>query len=189
MVPLLVLWIGYDERTATGTSLAAIIVISAVGTLSLGAIGAYIGPLIILAVAAIGWSVVMVLVFGRRIFPRHWFEHSIAEFGDSQGMLSCGFLMVDMVDPKRETDVIRSYSYRQIITRPILGGGFMTALAVPLIDRFGLPAFTIATAAVGVALTAWGMKQGSRQTKWVRTQLTDSATMVKTATDGLRNNG
>ena len=31
MVPLLVLWLGYDERTATGTSLAAIIVISAVG--------------------------------------------------------------------------------------------------------------------------------------------------------------
>lgn len=31
IVPLLVLWLGYDERTATGTSLAAIIVISAVG--------------------------------------------------------------------------------------------------------------------------------------------------------------
>ena len=31
MVPLLVLWLGYDERTATGTSLAAIIVISAIG--------------------------------------------------------------------------------------------------------------------------------------------------------------
>jgi uncharacterized membrane protein YfcA len=31
MVPLLILWLGYDERTATGTSLAAIIVISVVG--------------------------------------------------------------------------------------------------------------------------------------------------------------
>jgi uncharacterized membrane protein YfcA len=31
MVPLLILWLDYDERTATGTSLAAIIVISAVG--------------------------------------------------------------------------------------------------------------------------------------------------------------
>ena len=35
MVPLLVLWLGYDERTATGTSLAAIIVISAVGAATL----------------------------------------------------------------------------------------------------------------------------------------------------------
>jgi len=31
MVPLLILWLGYDERTATGTSLAAIIVISGIG--------------------------------------------------------------------------------------------------------------------------------------------------------------
>ena len=29
MVPLLVLWLGYDERTATGTSLAAIVFIAA----------------------------------------------------------------------------------------------------------------------------------------------------------------
>jgi hypothetical protein len=28
IVPLLVLWLGYDERTATGTSLAAIVVIA-----------------------------------------------------------------------------------------------------------------------------------------------------------------
>jgi hypothetical protein len=46
-------------------------------------------------------------------------------------MLACGFVMLDMVDPSRQTDVARGYSYRQIITRPILGGGFMTALAVP----------------------------------------------------------
>lgn len=32
MVPLLVLWLGYGEREATGTSLAAIIIIAAVAT-------------------------------------------------------------------------------------------------------------------------------------------------------------
>ena len=39
MVPLLVLWLGYDERRATGTSLAAIVVIAAMGTLLQGAYG------------------------------------------------------------------------------------------------------------------------------------------------------
>jgi ESS family glutamate:Na+ symporter len=77
-------------------------------------------------------------------------------------MLACGLVMVDMVDPSRLTDVIRGYSYRQIITRPILGGGFMTALSVPLIDRIGLPAFTIATVAVTGALITWGVKRGGR---------------------------
>jgi glutamate:Na+ symporter, ESS family len=150
-----------NRRAVEGLGGMAIdgVVICAVGTLSLGSIGANIGPLIILAAAAIGWSVFLALVIGPRIFRQHWFEHSIAEFGESQGSIACGFVMVDMVDPSRLTDVVRGYSYRQIMTRPILGGGFMTALAVPLIDRFGLPAFTITSAAVAGALTAWGIKR------------------------------
>ena len=74
----------------------------------------------------------------------------------SQGNVATGFVMVDMVDPSRQTDVVTSYSYRQLITRPILGGGFLTALSMPLIAAWGLPAFTIVTATVTVALTAWG---------------------------------
>jgi uncharacterized membrane protein YfcA len=36
MVPLLVLWVGYGEREATGTSLAAIPIIATLGTLAQG---------------------------------------------------------------------------------------------------------------------------------------------------------
>ncbi len=39
MVPLLVLWLGHGEREATGTSLAAIVVIAIVATLLQGAYG------------------------------------------------------------------------------------------------------------------------------------------------------
>ena len=39
IVPLLVLWLGYGERRATGTSLAAIFVIAILGTLTQGAFG------------------------------------------------------------------------------------------------------------------------------------------------------
>jgi len=38
-VPLLVLWLGYGEREATGTSLAAIVIIAAVGAALHGAYG------------------------------------------------------------------------------------------------------------------------------------------------------
>jgi ESS family glutamate:Na+ symporter len=156
-----------NRRAVEGLGGMAIdgVIICAVGTLSVGAIGANVGPLLILAAAAIGWSVFVTLVIGRRIFREHWFEHSIPEFGESQGMLACGFVMLDMVDPSRQTDVVRGYSYRQIITRPMLGGGFITALAVPMIDQIGLPAFTIATAAIAGTLIVWGIKRaghGSR---------------------------
>jgi uncharacterized protein len=39
IVPLLVLWLGYDERTATGTSLAAIVFIAAYGAGTQGLYG------------------------------------------------------------------------------------------------------------------------------------------------------
>ncbi len=39
MVPLLVLWLGYEERRATGTSLAAIVAIASIATLVQGAYG------------------------------------------------------------------------------------------------------------------------------------------------------
>jgi ESS family glutamate:Na+ symporter len=107
------------------------IVICAIGTLSLAALGDNIGPLLILAVASVAWSVFVAMVIGRRIFTKDWFEHSIAEFSESQGNVATGFVMVDMVDPKQSTDVVRAYSYRQLVTRPLVGGGFITALSVP----------------------------------------------------------
>src|SRR5262245_62285544 len=60
------------------------IVICAIGTLSLSALGENIGPLLILAVASVAWSIVLVLVIGRRVFAREWFERSIAEFGEGR---------------------------------------------------------------------------------------------------------
>jgi ESS family glutamate:Na+ symporter len=135
------------------------IVICAIGTLSLASLSANLGPLILMSLASVGWSVFLAMVIGRLVFSRNWFEHSIAEFGESQGNVATGFVMVDMVDPARQTDVVRGYSYRQLITRPLVGGGFITALAVPLIDAWGLLFFTIANAAIVIGLTIWGMRR------------------------------
>jgi ESS family glutamate:Na+ symporter len=134
------------------------IVICAIGTLSLGALSANLGPLVILAVASVAWSVFVAMVIGRREFPRNWFEHSLAEFGESQGNVATGFVMVDMVDPARQTDVVSAYSYRQLVTRPLMGGGFLSAMAVPLIANIGLPAFTIGAVALSIAMTVWGIR-------------------------------
>ncbi len=153
-----------NRRAVEGLGGIAIdaIVICAIGTLSLGALGAHFAPLIILTFASVSWSVFLTLVIGRFIFPRHWFEHSLAEFGASQGNVATGFVMLDMVDPARQTDVARAYSYRQLLTRPAIGGGFVTAFAVPMIDLLGLAVFTVMTAVLTVALTAWGMRRAEQ---------------------------
>jgi ESS family glutamate:Na+ symporter len=137
------------------------IIICAIGTLSLSALGNNIVPLVILAVASVAWSVVLVLIIGRRVFERDWFEHSIAEFGEGQGNVATGFMMVDMVDPARQTGVARGYSYRQLFTRPLIGGGFISALSVPLIAVLGLPIFTLLTLAIAVGLSIWGVRRAA----------------------------
>lgn len=67
MVPLLVLWLGFDERVATGTSLAAIVVIATVATLVHGAYGnVHVSDGVLVGVPAIG-GVILGTELQRRI--------------------------------------------------------------------------------------------------------------------------
>jgi uncharacterized membrane protein YfcA len=56
IVPLLVLWLGYGERRATGTSLSAIVLIAAIGAAVQGGVYGNVDPLkgAIVAIPAIG---------------------------------------------------------------------------------------------------------------------------------------
>jgi uncharacterized protein len=55
IVPLLVLWLGYDSRTATATSLAAIVLIAAFAAATQGAYGnVHVGDGLLVGVPAIG---------------------------------------------------------------------------------------------------------------------------------------
>jgi len=137
------------------------IVICAIGTLSLSALGDQIGPLLVLAVGSVVWSMVVTMIIGPKVFARNWFEHAIAEFGESQGNVATGFVMVDMVDPNKHTDVVRGYGYRQLVTRPILGGGFITALSIPLVAAMGITAFTIVTVALTALFIFWGIRHAA----------------------------
>ena len=55
IVPLLILWLGYDERTATGTSLAAIVIIAAAAAVVHGGYGnLHVGDGLLVGVPALG---------------------------------------------------------------------------------------------------------------------------------------
>jgi uncharacterized membrane protein YfcA len=55
IVPLLILWFGFGERLATGTSLAAIVIIGLLGTLAQGGLygNVHLGTGILLAIPAV----------------------------------------------------------------------------------------------------------------------------------------
>jgi uncharacterized membrane protein YfcA len=70
IVPLLVLWLGYGTREATGTSLAAIVVIAAAAVLTQGAYGnLHVGDGLMVGVPAIG-GVLAGTALQQRVDPR-----------------------------------------------------------------------------------------------------------------------
>ena len=70
IVPLLVLWLGYGEREATGTSLAAIAVIAAAAVLTQGAYGnLHVGDGLLVGVPAVA-GVVAGTALQQRVDPR-----------------------------------------------------------------------------------------------------------------------
>jgi len=71
IVPLLIFWLGYGERLATGTSLAAIVVIGLLGALAQGVIygNLHVGTGLLLSIPAIG-GVVMGTAIQQRISQR-----------------------------------------------------------------------------------------------------------------------
>lgn len=133
------------------------LVIAAIGTMSLATLGANIPALVTFTLIGAVWSVVAMLWIAPRIHGTNWFEHGLADFGQSQGNVATGFILSDMADPKRATTAATAYGYKQLTYEPLLGGGLITALAVPIIADFGLTSFAVGSALVTVALIAWGM--------------------------------
>jgi len=129
-----------------------VMIMTAVGTMSLDFIthdGAVFG---ILYLAGVLWITVAAIFLARRMFARHWFQNAIISFGQSMGMTATGLLFAEMVDPKNETGAVESFGYKQMFFEFLMGGGIVTALSMPLIKLMGLPIFT---SICGVIMVFW----------------------------------
>ncbi len=70
IVPLLILWLGYGEREATGTSLAAIVIIAGVAAVTHGAYGnLHVDDGLLIGIPAVG-GVLLGTALQQRVRPR-----------------------------------------------------------------------------------------------------------------------
>lgn len=95
---------------------------------------------------AVAWSVLGVLYLVPRIYREPWFEHGLADFGQAQGSVAPGFIFANMADPLQKTNAATAYGYKQLTYEPILGGGVVIALSVPLIMSWGSLVFGVIAA-------------------------------------------
>ncbi len=134
-------------------------IVAALASLSLQAIGANLGPFLLLALVGLVWPIFAVLVLAPRIIPTGWFERGIGDFGQSTGVTVTGLLLMRVADPANESGALESFGYKQLLFEPILGGGLFTGISVGLLAAFGsLPilgltgALTIFWIVLGVVL-------------------------------------
>ncbi len=132
-------------------------IISALGTLSLTALGTHIVPFLVLSVAGIVWNLFMLIVLAPRIIPFGWFERGIGDFGQSTGVTATGLLLMRMADPRNESGALESFGYKQLLFEPIVGGGLFTAASLPLIAQFGPQTVLALTSGVTVFWIVFGL--------------------------------
>ncbi|MFD1172126.1 sodium/glutamate symporter [Oceanobacillus picturae] len=120
-----------------------ILILAAIGTVSLDVIGEYLVPFLLMAGAGIAWNVLGFIILAPRIIPSYWFERGIGDFGQSMGITATGLLLMRVADPDGKSPAFEGFGYKQLVYEPFLGGGLVTALSVPLIFQFGPIPFLI----------------------------------------------
>lgn len=113
------------------------LIIAALATLSLEAIGNNFGSFLILCIFGIGLNVALLLWLAPRVIPDYWFERGIGDFGQSMGVTATGLILMRIVDPDAESPAFEAFGYKQLVFEPFFGGGLVTAAAVPLIFQTG----------------------------------------------------
>lgn len=126
----------------------AVLVTSAIGTMKLGFVSTDGLAFLILALSGVLWVLFCFTVLARHMFKRYWFTNAIVSIGQSMGTTATGLLFAHIVDPKQRTGAAESFGYKQLLFEPLMGGGLVTALSMPMIMLFGLPVFTAACAVI-----------------------------------------
>lgn len=127
-----------------------LLIMAAIGTMSLEFLvndGAVFG---ILYGAGVLWIMFALFFLAKRMFKRYWFQNAIISYGQGMGMTATGLLFAQMVDPKNRTNAVEAFGYKQLMFEPLMGGGLVTALSMPLILLIGLPLFTMICAIIMV---------------------------------------
>ncbi|MCP9888395.1 sodium:solute symporter [Cyanobium sp. ATX 6A2] len=96
-------------------------------------------PLTVLAVAGLGWNLLVVLVLARRVLPVDWFERAVTEFGQATGVAASGLLLLGMADPSNRSEALPAFSIKQLLLQPVLAGGVVTVAAPLAVHSWGLP--------------------------------------------------
>lgn len=113
-----------------------ILVVAALGSLSLKLLANNLFPFLILATAGVSYNLLVYFILGRKLLGKNWKQRGLGELGQSMGTTAIGLILIQRKNNQSKS-VIKAFSYKQPFYEPIVGGGLITGLALPLISQFG----------------------------------------------------
>lgn len=113
------------------------LIVAAVASVSIPVVLEYWKELLISCVVATAAVIALMLFFGPRLFPRHWFEHSITRYGIATGVAAIGLMLLRTTDPEMKTDAAETYALSTPFSSPFVGGGLITTAYPYLIASMG----------------------------------------------------
>jgi ESS family glutamate:Na+ symporter len=140
------------EKINNLTNLALdLLIISALGSLSLKVLADNWQILAILALGGIAYNALIYFTISKKVFGRSWRLQGLGELGQSMGTTAIGLILLHRAG-KNSGRYIDSFSYKQPLYEPIVGGGLVTALSLPIMHQFGPYYFLGAAALLTCAL-------------------------------------
>jgi ESS family glutamate:Na+ symporter len=168
MVQLLLQWRRHSNlaspvvQASVGSLAMDVLITAAMASLNLPMLEDNWLPFLLLALAGLAWNVAAFLLLARRFFRDHWFERAIADFGQGTGVTATGLLLLRMADALGRSRAMESFSFKQLVFEPFLGGGLITALAPIALASWGLPRFNAVALLLTVASIVFGLWIGRR---------------------------
>jgi len=111
---------GGIQRRITGWSVDYLIV-ATVAAIELKIVGEYLLPIGVMALANAIVTTMLVVWFGRRL-PAYGLERTAALYGVVTGTVSCGLLLLRIVDPEFKTPVTYEIAVMNVLALPVVGG-------------------------------------------------------------------
>ena len=142
-----------------------LLIITAIGTMSLSSIGHNLLSFVMLAAAGVAWVLIAFFTLAPRFFHKHWFEYGLTDVGQAMGMTATGLLLNRLVDPLNRTGARESFAYKQLAYEPFMGGGILTVMAVVMIGEFGLLPVCVASIVIFTFWLCIGLFLGRKRTR------------------------
>lgn len=119
-----------------------LVIIMAIGNISITSLGANFGIFILLLVTGFIWNLLAFLFLYKKLIPAYPLQRGLADYGQSMGTTSIGLMLFDIVDPDNLSKGKEAFGFKQLLFEPFVGGGIITGISPILISRLGLLTFS-----------------------------------------------